>query len=73
MWVVASALEITIQRRLDGAWPVVAEYHRPGTLLSVRSEGRLELASEPSSPDPRTYGTELGQALFREAIRDAFV
>jgi WD40 repeat protein len=66
-------LEITIQRRVDGGWPVVAERHNVGTLLPVRSEGRLELVDEPSSSVARTYGTTLGQMLFRDAIRDAFV
>jgi WD40 repeat protein len=65
-------LEITIQRRVGGGWPVVAEHHRPETLLPVRSEGRLEL-DEPSSADARAYGRALGRALFRDAIRDAFV
>jgi hypothetical protein len=54
----ASVLEITIQRRVGDAWPVVAEHHRADTLLPVRSEGRFDI-SEPSGPDPRTYGTQL--------------
>src|SRR5262245_50229286 len=66
-------LEITIQRRVDGGWPVVAERHKPGTLLPVRSEGRLDLVDEPSSAVARAYGTTLGRMLFRDAIRDAFV
>jgi hypothetical protein len=65
-------LEITIQRRVGGGWPVVAERHRFGTVLSLRSEGRLEL-DEPSNSSPRVYGTRLGQALLRDAIRDSFV
>jgi WD40 repeat protein/energy-coupling factor transporter ATP-binding protein EcfA2 len=68
-----STLELTIQRRLDGTWPVVVEHHRPGALLPVRSEGRLPLAGEPVYGTPRSYGTALGQALFRDAVRDAFV
>lgn len=67
---VASTLEITIQRRLGGFWPVVAEQHRSGTLLPVRGEGKLEMASEPASTSPREYGTVLGQALFRDDIRE---
>jgi hypothetical protein len=70
---VSSFLEITIQRQWNGVWPVVAEHHRPGMLLPVRSEGRLELATEPANALPRAYGAALGQALFREGIRDAFV
>ena len=67
-------LEITIQRaRSGGVFPVVAEHHRPGSLLPVRSEGVLKLAVEPPSSTPNTYGAALGQALFRGAIRDAFI
>jgi hypothetical protein len=69
----ASTLEITIQRRLEDTWPVIAEHHRAGTLLPIRSEGKLKVLSEPSEPLPRAYGTALGQALFCEEIRDAFV
>jgi hypothetical protein len=66
-------LEITIQRGGGGVFPIVAEHHRPGALLPVRSEGVLELAAEPSNSIPHTYGVALGQAVFRGAIRDAFV
>ena len=52
---------------------MVAERHRPGTLLPVRSEGRLELVDEPNSAVARAYGTAFGQALFRDAIHDALV
>jgi energy-coupling factor transporter ATP-binding protein EcfA2 len=64
---------MTIPPQWVDAWPVVAEHYRLGNLLSVRNEGRLELAGEPFSPVPRSYGTALGQALFRDGIRDAFV
>jgi hypothetical protein len=52
---------------------VVAEDHRPGTLFPVRSEGLLELETEPASSFPRRYGTSLGQALFQGTIRDGFI
>ena len=52
---------------------MVVEHHRPGTLLPVRSEGRFQLASEPMDATRRSYGSSLGQALFRDAVRDAFV
>lgn len=66
-----SILEITIQRRVEGVWPVVAEHHRSGTLLPVRGEGRLALAAEPATMRPRAYGTALGQALFSGEVRRA--
>lgn len=40
-------LEITIQRRAYGVWPVLVEYHRVGSLLPVRSEAWVELVEEP--------------------------
>lgn len=52
---------------------MVVEHHRAGTLLPVRSEGRLHMASEPIDANRRSYGSTLGQALFRDAVRDAFV
>src|SRR5208337_2269730 len=70
---VTSFLEITIQRRWNGIWPVVAEHHRPDTLLPVRSEGKLEIAGEPPDPLPRTYGEALGRALLCDGMRDALV
>jgi len=66
-----NTLEITIQRRADGAWPVVVEDHRAGSLLSVRSEGQLELGEEPAESSAIDYGTALGRGLFRDSIRDA--
>src|ERR1700738_2092636 len=64
-------IEITIQRRLGEAWPVVAEWHRVGSLLPVRYEGWLEIGAEPDGSEARRYGTALGEVLFRGAIRDA--
>lgn len=69
----SSIFEITVQRRVDGVWPVVVEDHRAGSLLPVRSEGRLALAEEPVCGSAPEYGTALGQALFRDTIRDAFI
>lgn len=67
-------LELTIQRRRDGAWPVVAEHSAgPGELPS-RAEGRLCLDLDilyTDGPDPRAYGERLGAALFDGVIRDA--
>ena|ERR1700730_14413727 len=66
-------LEITVQREIDGTWPVVAEHHRHGMLLPIRSEGRLDLTGEPTTEIPQLYGEQLGRALFQKNIRDAFV
>jgi hypothetical protein len=71
--------EITIQRGAQGRWPVVAEETATGTFLPVRTEGVLQLdlptfeTQLPGQVSLLDYGTLLGQALFRDAIRDAFV
>lgn len=67
-----STLEITVQRAVGEVWPVVAEYHRAGQLLPVRSEEVLKLA-EPGSSLPDKYGQELGKALFAGKIQNAYV
>ena len=64
-------LEITVQRRKGNNYPVIAEHHRVGSFLALRSEGFFALLAEPCSPTPRAYGTVLGQALFQAEIRDA--
>jgi hypothetical protein len=64
-------LEITVQRRKGDGYPVIAEHHRQGSFLPIRSEGSFSLLREPSSPLPQAYGTALGRALFRDDIRDA--
>jgi hypothetical protein len=71
--------EVTIQRGMEGRWPVVVEQTAAGTFLPVRSEGALQLelpefnTQLTSQVSPLDYGTLLGQALFRDGIRDAFV
>lgn len=69
------SFEITIQRQVEGFWPVVVEQDRPGSLLPLRTEGRLVLdpLEVTSQPSPREAGTLLGRALFQEAVRDAFI
>jgi len=66
-------LEITIQRRTEERWPLVAEQLQPG-LLPTRSEGLLTLSQAVllAQLTPRAYGTALGQAIFQGQIRDAF-
>ena len=71
-----STFEITIQRKSGDTWPVVVEQSASGVFLPVRKEGTLQLDREGlllSQPDPKAYGTILGQAVFRDDVRDAFV
>ncbi|MDF5708527.1 MAG: hypothetical protein PUP90_12790 [Nostoc sp. S4] len=74
-----NTFEINIQRKSGSNWPIVVEHSRPGELLSSRSEGILKLSPEDFEQltsklgQPKDYGIFLGQALFREEIRDAFV
>ena len=65
--------EITIQRAAGDGWPVVAEYGRGDAFLSQRAEGRLQLdpsALTAGGLDHRAFGLRLGQALFRDGVRD---
>src|SRR5262245_29908269 len=72
-------LEITIQRKAGNVWPVVLEQRRGGGFLTVRTEGDLSFNAKKQREliklglDPLAYGSVLGQALFRETVRDAFV
>src|SRR2546425_206847 len=70
--------EITVQRGVGGRWPVVVEHTAAGTFLPVRTEGTLQLdlpafKTQLLQASPFDYGTLLGQALFRDGIRDGFV
>jgi hypothetical protein len=73
-----STFEITIERKTDAGWPVVVERTSPGAALRLRAEGALALGTEAESAllaaalEPRTYGAILGEALFRDDVRDAF-
>jgi hypothetical protein len=74
-----STFEITIERKTEEGRPVVVERTCPGSSLRLRTEGVLAFdgGTEPAllmaAVDPRAYGTVLGQALFHEQVRDAFV
>src|SRR5262245_10500520 len=74
-----NTFEITVQRKAGKSWPVVTEYSRAGVLLPTRTEGMLALEPEDFPAlisllgQPQAYGARLGQALFRDAVRDAFV
>src|SRR4029453_7047536 len=67
--------EITIQRQAGDGWPVVVEHSTAGVFLPVRNEGVLHLdpVELRSQTTPQDYGTVLGQALFCDEVRDAFV
>ena len=76
-----TVLEITVQRRLGNTWPVVLDRSQADE-LPFRAEGELDISAGliqwkeqlfPLGQDPAAYGTLLGKALFRDAIRDAFV
>jgi CHAT domain-containing protein len=73
-----TVVEITVQRKLGDTWPVVLERNQTGE-LPLRAEGELDLGAGwreqllSLALDPLAYGTVLGKALFREAVRDAFV
>jgi WD40 repeat protein len=72
---ILNTLEITIQRSAGHRWPVVAEQTIPGG-LPIRREGELVLPATFQEElialqlNPLAYGTLLGQALFRDQIRD---
>ena len=74
-----NTIEINVQRKSGASWPIVVEYSQAGALLPIRSDGVFELSEEACQEltgllgQPRYYGTRLGQALFRESARDAFV
>ena len=68
-------LELTLQRKTDSCYPVVAALTRPGGFLPLRREGMLNLdlaALADLQFEPLEYGTALGKALFVEEIRDTF-
>ena len=76
-------LELTLQRKTDSGYPVVAALTRPGGFLPLRREGMFNLdpaeftrgrpdALTELQYDPLAYGTALGQALFVDNIRDTF-
>jgi hypothetical protein len=66
---------ITIQRKIGPSWPIVVELSGTKTPLPIRREGTLELDLEALATQgtARDYGTRLGQALFRDRIREAFL
>jgi hypothetical protein len=66
---------ITIRSKVGASWPIVVELSGAKTPLPIRREGVLELDLEALSTQvtPRDYGMLLGQALFRDRIREAFL
>ena len=71
-----NTFEITIQRKVGQNWPLVIR-HIPGEhALALWSRGTLEIDPQKLgtySPTNREFGQNLGKALFRDDIRDAFV
>jgi WD40 repeat protein len=74
-----NTFEITIQRQEGDRWPIVVNYSRADTLLPIRSEGTLQLTQEHFQQltslllRSKDYGHFLGQALFRDEVRDTFM
>ena len=68
-----STLEITIQRKVGDTWPVVAEYRQSDAFLPVHTTGTLSIddAALNTLKTALDYGVALGQALFKDDIRDA--
>ncbi len=71
-------VKITIHSASGAVWPVSLEQRvgGVGAELPLRVQGCLELDRDALltlSLDHRAYGTYLGQALFRDAVRDAFM
>ena len=71
-----SVFEIALQRKDEDAWPVFVR-HQPGAgALELSRRGRLGLDPgdlAPLLPSQKEYGLHLGEALFRDDVRDAFV
>ena len=73
--------EITIQRKFGESWPVVVRIQQPNRLsgLTTHTEGTLQLSEDDliqlkqEQENYLEYGTLLGQALFRENVRETFV
>ncbi|HLO16374.1 MAG TPA: CHAT domain-containing protein, partial [Anaerolineales bacterium] len=68
-------LELTIQRKTETGYPIIAALTRPREFLSLRREGTLTIDHSILSElqyEPLEYGRALGKALFVDDIRDAF-
>jgi energy-coupling factor transporter ATP-binding protein EcfA2 len=68
-----SVFEITIQRRVGDAWPVVARYQPGAGALTQWSWGKLHLDLDKLAllqPKDKEYGLRLGKALFRQEIQE---
>jgi len=65
--------ELTVQRRVNGAWPVVAVGQPGDGSPPVRTEGRMRLdPAGLTTVDARAYGAALGRALFADDVALAF-
>ncbi|HEY5141302.1 MAG TPA: CHAT domain-containing protein, partial [Methylococcales bacterium] len=70
--------EITIQRKLDGYWPIVVKVKHPDG-LPTQTEGRFQLSEDDfqeltaAQGNEKQYGTLLGKALFRDDVERTFI
>lgn len=73
-----SVLEITLQYKRSGIYPITVELRQPG-LLSLRRESEFALSAEilaklaRQDTEPRAYGETLGQLLLQGAVRDLYI
>ena len=66
-------LEITIQRRLGDAWPVVAQRFTSGEAAPTRREGVLGLdLEELNRAGPSESGEIMGRAVFHDEVLRTF-
>ncbi|MGO9207504.1 MAG: CHAT domain-containing protein, partial [Candidatus Limnocylindrales bacterium] len=66
-------LEITIQRRLGDAWPVVAQRFTSGEAAPTRREGVLGLdLEELNRSGPSESGETMGRAVFHDEVLRTF-
>jgi hypothetical protein len=64
---------ITIRRGAGGCWPVELKEEPADGGMPVRTDGQLIIDPQAlDSAAPQDYGVQLGEALFREGIGNAF-
>jgi formylglycine-generating enzyme required for sulfatase activity len=67
-------LQVTLQQRTNGGWPVVALQRYADQTLTVRREGlaSLDLTDLTAQVEPARYGRSLGETIFRDQVLRAF-
>jgi tetratricopeptide (TPR) repeat protein len=76
-----NTFEITIKEGQEGSWPVETELTRTHDRLPVHHKGTLKLSKEDIKQlnltrlniQRQKYGEFLGQALFKDNVRDAYL